>query len=761
LNIIIKSSYGISSRSFHHVFDKKTSVQLLDTTARDAHQSLVNSQGIDVSFGQLSAKHVVRLHHTSLQNGGAGFRGFESGGGMTPDACARTLGINYWWWLNQVAKELPKDLPIQILLRSQSANGYRPFSDDVVRANIEQHMNATNGHPIRGRVFDALNSPMNSVSTYQAAQAFGMETEGMYCYNPSLTGDLDTQNAVTLIQAHIAMGADAVGVKDMAGLMPPQHAYDLALAIRSAIGPDINLSCHTHMTSHMAPATYYAFILGNIAAGGGPVSIDGSISSFSGGPGQPSLETLAMMLKTMDSIQGPALDTHHFSEYDQAIDREIAHLKPMITKTARIGADPRVMISKSPGGAYGNLVAQLEKANLTNLLPFILDRIPYVKSALGNIPLVTPTALHVTTQAAKDVLGHHANALKGDLAVSSNDYINYLHKMTHSPIESMTIDTKNIVMGLYGQSPEPIDAELKKRVIYEAIFEIVQSDISGLNTTDKDDVMAALVRMVLEMAQYAQSNQLDRDTYLQLKKGTLDAQTVQFIAQKIPAFDGVDHWLKKGVFSDQKLPQIIQQAMPVVGRSGDILDPELATVRSSLKKAQDALGFSMPWGTLDQIALTATMFGGSDTAYPGITSVGLDFLKNQGDSRHFPNSAKELKQWHANGGAVNADKKDPIASTTNQVASTKGGETKGHYTVKCTMPGQFYSKPSPSEPPYVTNGDYVEEGQTIGLTSAMKLATPITASKSGYIKILVEDETQVSIDQPLFMITDTKEALSS
>ena len=114
------------------------------------------------------------------------------------------------------------------------------------------------------------------------------------------------------------------------------------------------------MTSHMAPATYVMFIRGNMDAGGGPISIDGSISSFSGGPAQPALETLAMMLKPMD-VLGPNLETRDFSEYAESVKGMVEHIQPMISKTASISADPRVMISKSPGGAYGNLVAQLEE----------------------------------------------------------------------------------------------------------------------------------------------------------------------------------------------------------------------------------------------------------------------------------------------------------------------------------------------------------------------------------------------------------------
>jgi biotin carboxyl carrier protein len=36
------------------------------------------------------------------------------------------------------------------------------------------------------------------------------------------------------------------------------------------------------------------------------------------------------------------------------------------------------------------------------------------------------------------------------------------------------------------------------------------------------------------------------------------------------------------------------------------------------------------------------------------------------------------------------------------------------------MSGRFYSRPSPSEPPFVSDGDIVKRGQTLGLLEVMK-----------------------------------------
>ena len=51
------------------------------------------------------------------------------------------------------------------------------------------------------------------------------------------------------------------------------------------------------------------------------------------------------------------------------------------------------------------------------------------------------------------------------------------------------------------------------------------------------------------------------------------------------------------------------------------------------------------------------------------------------------------------------------------VAST---DTQGGLSFVAPMSGRFYSRPSPTEPPFVAAGDTVQHGQTIGLLEVMK-----------------------------------------
>jgi len=74
-------------------------------------------------------------------------------------------------------------------------------------------------------------------------------------------------------------------------------------------------------------------------------------------------------------------------------------------------------------------------------------------------------------------------------------------------------------------------------------------------------------------------------------------------------------------------------------------------------------------------------------------------------------------------------------------------------TIKSPMIGTFYRKPSPDKPNFAEIGTEITPGKTICIIEAMKLFNEIEAEISGTIvKILVEDNSPVEYDQPLFLV---------
>ena len=94
-------------------------------------------------------------------------------------------------------------------------------------------------------------------------------------------------------------------------------------------------------------------------------------------------------------------------------------------------------------------------------------------------------------------------------------------------------------------------------------------------------------------------------------------------------------------------------------------------------------------------------------------------------------------------------------STTNTKQTTPGsGEqsTDGHPIIS-PMVGTYYSAPSPSAKPFVSIGQHVNQGDTVGIIEAMKIMNQIEADHSGTIvAILVTDGEAVEFGQTLIVI---------
>ena len=69
------------------------------------------------------------------------------------------------------------------------------------------------------------------------------------------------------------------------------------------------------------------------------------------------------------------------------------------------------------------------------------------------------------------------------------------------------------------------------------------------------------------------------------------------------------------------------------------------------------------------------------------------------------------------------------------------------------MPGTYYAAASPDDPPFISKGDSVKEGQTLCIIEAMKIMNEIESECDGIVtEIMVENGDPVEYNQPLFLI---------
>ncbi len=247
-------------------------VKITDTILRDAHQSLAATR--------MRTEDMLPIVEKLDQ---VGFFSLEAWGGATFDTCIRFLNEDPWERLRMI-KKAAKTTPIQMLLRGQNLVGYRHYSDDVVEKFVT--LSAKNGIDIF-RIFDAVNDVRNMETSIRVAKKCGSHVQGTICYTVSPVHTNDT--FVDMAKELADLGCDSICVKDMAGLILPQPAFELVTRLKKEVGLPVDLHCHC--TNGIAPMSYYA------AVEAGVDILDTAMSPFSFGTSQPATESIVGALQ--------------------------------------------------------------------------------------------------------------------------------------------------------------------------------------------------------------------------------------------------------------------------------------------------------------------------------------------------------------------------------------------------------------------------------------------------------------------------------
>ena len=96
----------------------------------------------------------------------------------------------------------------------------------------------------------------------------------------------------------------------------------------------------------------------------------------------------------------------------------------------------------------------------------------------------------------------------------------------------------------------------------------------------------------------------------------------------------------------------------------------------------------------------------------------------------------------------------PVDAATGGRPAEGGGPAlpEGH-VVRAPMVGTYYASPAPDKPAFVSVGQAVKAGETLGIIEAMKMFNPIEADVSGTVLAIIGENGQpVEFDQPLFVV---------
>lgn len=92
-----------------------------------------------------------------------------------------------------------------------------------------------------------------------------------------------------------------------------------------------------------------------------------------------------------------------------------------------------------------------------------------------------------------------------------------------------------------------------------------------------------------------------------------------------------------------------------------------------------------------------------------------------------------------------------------QPPTPPAAETPSWQPIEAPMTGMFYRGPSPSEPPYVEEGDLVYEGQTIGLIEAMKVFNEVPSPMTGIVRRIVAQNATLVQEGEVLMLLEPPE----
>ncbi len=348
---------------------------------------------------------------------------------MSPLSFAHTVTVTYedpWQKLRRMKATL-KNTKLQLGFAGQNLCGRSNFPDDAVEYFVQKAIE--NGVDIF-RVWDPLNDTRNMETVLRAATLSGTKVIAGVIYTGS---EMLKSNVFTMYAKQLEeMGASAISILDPAGILRPYDAYQLVKSLRAALEPATAIHLHSFCRTGMAQMAAMK------AAEAGVDVIDAALSPLAMGNSLPSLETL---ISTFEGTPyATELPTEHLGRASNLSRRLYNNLKNsgyILPEAVEIYPENiRPMI---PADLAPTLFDMMRDAKITNKLPELADEIAEIRAECGHIPLSSPVAEIVLSQAVFNLL-------------SPERY------------DTLTKEFKSLTLGEYGRSPSDIQPGFRNRI---------------------------------------------------------------------------------------------------------------------------------------------------------------------------------------------------------------------------------------------------------------------------------------------------------
>ncbi len=352
-----------------------------------------------------------------------GFEAIDLVGGAVFDVCVRYLREDPWERMRIMSKAITRT-PLIVMTRGQSLFTFELFSDDVVALTAQRI--AASG--IRYHTpYDALNDIRNISVSVRAGKEAGLYVAAglVYTISPVHTDEYYVSKAREVV----ALGVDAIFLKDPSGLLKPERVQTLIPALRAAVG-DLPLQLHTHCLTGLGPIAALEAIRLGIDV------VHSATSVLANGASQPATEWVARNARRMGFTVDLDLD---------ALDPVREHFKYVAQREGQpLGTiaeyDPFHYEHQVPGGMISNLRSQLREMGMEPKLEEILAEMALVRKDLGYPIIVSPFAQFVATQATLNVIGGER-------------------------YKTIPDEVRRYVLGFYGNLAAPVDPNLYDRIV--------------------------------------------------------------------------------------------------------------------------------------------------------------------------------------------------------------------------------------------------------------------------------------------------------
>ncbi|XP_011312830.1 pyruvate carboxylase, mitochondrial [Fopius arisanus] len=442
---------------------------LMDTTFRDAHQSLLATRVR--SHDLLNISPYVAHKFSNLY-------ALENWGGATFDVALRFLHECPWERLIDMRKAIP-NIPFQMLLRGANAVGYTNYPDNVVYKFCDLSVQC--GMDIF-RVFDSLNYLPNLILGMEAAGKAGGVVEAAISYTGDVSDPLrtkyDLKYYINLADELVKAGTHVLSIKDMAGLLKPKAASLLIDAIRQR-HPDIPIHIHTHDTAGAGVAAMLE------CARAGADIVDVAVDSMSGMTSQPSMGSVVASLQDTDN--DTKIQLRDVSAYSAYWEQTRTLYAPFECTTTMKSGNADVYINEIPGGQYTNLQFQAYSLGLGEFFEDVKKAYREANILLGDIIKVTPSSKVVGDFAqfmvqnkltSKDVLDKSEElSFPKSVVEFLQGAIGEPHGGFPEPLRSNVLKDMPRVKGRPGKSLAPLDFGKLEKKLRETHPTISEKDV--------------------------------------------------------------------------------------------------------------------------------------------------------------------------------------------------------------------------------------------------------------------------------------------